>query len=106
MKRYTVIIAKAAQNDLKEIYDYIAQHDSTEAAKRVYSELKKACLSLSILPYRGSKPHELHGVDTRYRNVIHKSYRVFYLIDEGAGQVHIDAILDGRRNIDFYLENL
>lgn len=52
MKRYRVPIAEEAEQDLIDIYSYVAIHDSVEKAAYVLDQLEPLCSSLAELPLR------------------------------------------------------
>lgn len=103
MKRYRVRITEDAEQDLIDIYRYIARHDSVENADYVLDQLESLCSRLTELPERGHVPPELDRIGvTNYREVIFKPYRVIY---EVIGQeIFIHCVLDGRRDMPSLLE--
>ena len=52
MKQYRVIIEPEAQNDLTDIYTFIATNDTVVQAQRFLRKLKKGIDSLGYMPYR------------------------------------------------------
>ena len=103
MKRYRVRIAEDAEQDLVDIYQYVATTDSVENAAYLLDELESLCLDLAELPLRGHVPPELDRISvTTYCEVHFKPYRVIY---EVIGQVvFIHCVLDGRRDMQSLLE--
>ena len=103
MKGYRVRIADDAEQDLVDIYQYVATSDSVEKAADVLDELESLCLRLAELPLRGHVPPELDRIGlTTYREVHFKPYRVIY---EVIGHVvFIHCVLDGRRDMASLLE--
>ncbi len=59
MKHYRVRIAEDAEQDLIDIYRYVARHDSVEKAAYVLDQLESLCSRLTELPERGHVPTEL-----------------------------------------------
>ena len=98
MKRYRVRLAEDAEQDLIDIYRYIAHQDSLESADYVLDQLESLCSRLAELPERGHVPPELDRIGvTNYREVHFKPYRVIY---EAIRQdVFVHCILDGRRDM-------
>jgi len=98
VKRYRVRLTEDAEQDLIDIYRYIALQDSAENADYVLDQLESRCSRLAELPERGHIPPELDRIGvTNYREVYFKPYRVIY---EAIRQdVFIHCILDGRRDI-------
>ena len=103
MKKYDVVIDIDAENDIFEIYRYIAINDSVEKADRIYAELRKTCNKLKTLPFRGHVPTELFDIGViEFRELHYKPYRIFYSIE--SSKVSIHCILDGRRDIQTILQ--
>lgn len=103
MTRYRVRVSEEAEQDLIDIYRYVAIHDSVEKAAYVLEQLEPLCSSLAELPMRGHIPPELDRIGvTNYREVHFKPYRVIY---EVIGQdVFVHCVLDGRRDMQSLLE--
>lgn len=103
-QRYQVLLTHSAEQDLEEIVDYIARHDSAPSAERVPSHLLEASESLADFPERGSQPRELLRLGIReYRQTFFKPYRMIYRIL--GDTVYIYLIADGRRNMQALLEH-
>jgi len=103
VKRYRVRLAEDAEQDLIDIYRYIAIHDSVEKAAYVLDQLESLCSQLTELPERGHIPPELDRIGvTNYREVHFKPYRVIYEVIRQ--DVFIHCILDGRRDMQSLLE--
>ena len=103
MKRYRVRLTEDAEQDLIDIYRYIALYDSVENADYVLDRLESLCSRLVELPERGHAPPELSRIGvTNYREVNFKPYRVIYEVIRQ--NVFIHCILDGRRDIPSLLE--
>ena len=103
MKRYRVRLTEDAEQDLIDIYHYIALYDSVENADYVLNQLEALCSRLTELPKRGHVPPELNRIGvSNYREVNFKPYRVIYeVVRQG---VFVHCILDGRRDIPSLLE--
>ena len=79
---YGVEIGDGAQADLRNITEYIAQHESPLRAQLVAARLMERILSLDAFPYRGRsivEPRELRGLGCREVSV--RPFRVIYLVD-------------------------
>lgn len=103
MKRYRVRLSSDAEDDLFDIYRFIAIQDSVERADHVLDELETLCSSLAESPARGHAPPELDRIGvTSYREVHFKPYRVIYEVS--GVNVFVHCILDGRRDLQSLLE--
>ena len=98
-----VILTDAAVNDLDELYDYIARHDTPERAGQVLTRIEKAIASLAESPERGAVPAELSSLGIRtYREVFFKPYRIVYRVLSDS--VAVVLIADGRRDMHTLLQ--
>ena len=101
--RYEVRLTLGAEQDLEEIYDYLAQHDCSENAESVLDRLVEITDGLSSLPDRGNYPKELLALGIReYRQALLKPYRLIYRVL--GDQVVVYLIADGRRDFQSLLE--
>ncbi|MGA9118692.1 MAG: type II toxin-antitoxin system RelE/ParE family toxin [Bacteroidota bacterium] len=103
MKKHKVQLDTDAEEDLFEIYRYVALNDSMEDADRLLDALKRACNSLRTLPLRDHIPPELQSIGVhQFSEIRFKPYRIFYSID--ATIITIHCVLDGRRDMQTLLE--
>ena len=99
---YSVVLTKAAEQDLEDIYDYIAKFDCLASANHVLDQLLELVDSLAHFPERGNYPKELVALGIKeYRQTTFKPYRVIYRVVEN--QVVIFLIVDGRRDMQSVL---
>jgi toxin ParE1/3/4 len=97
-KAYKVVLLKEAIDDIKAIYSFIEQNDSTTSAEYVLKKLEKSIRSLEILPNRGHIPPELERFRISiFREIRFKPYRIIYETEQG--QVTVHCVLDGRRDV-------
>ena len=96
-KKYKVNITRNAQNDLEQIFFYIAE-DSINNAKKFILELEKKIYSLEIFPERFALIPENFFFGTSYRHIIHKKYRVIYKIDNDV--IYILRVIHGAKILD------
>jgi toxin ParE1/3/4 len=59
---YQVYILEDAEQDIKDVYYYVAHNDSKANALKLIDELETACFTLDNLPERGIAPHELKEI--------------------------------------------
>jgi toxin ParE1/3/4 len=102
MKKYEIVVDQDAEDDLFDIYAYVALNDSIEKADRLFSVLRRTCNKLKTLPQRGNIPSELFEIGVvEFREIHYKPYRVIYSLDKST--VFIHCVLDGRRDIQTIL---
>lgn len=103
---HAVSIVAAAEDDLFDIYRYVASADSIARAERLIQILQELCLSLEEFPDRGHIPPELESIGVLdYREVHYESYRVIYQVI--GMDVYVHCVLDGRRDLqELLLERL
>lgn len=98
MRRYEVFLTADAEQDLEDIFDYIATRDSFAAANRVLDRIEKVIAGLTAMPERGSHPRELLELGIRdYRQVFFKPYRLIYRTVDARAIIYL--IADGRRDM-------
>lgn len=103
MKNYNVLFDNFAEDDLYDIYTYVAINDSVERADKLFHALRKSCYKLKTMPLRGHIPPELFEVGiVEFREIYYKPYRIFYSIESNNVLVH--CILDGRRDVQTLLQ--
>lgn len=95
MERYKVKIYPSAQQDLRDIVDYLNTL-SPSAALRYYDKLTEEIASLSTMPERCPRTRDLALAAKGYRYLIVENYLIFYVVS--GGTVQIRRILYGRRD--------
>ena len=99
---HQIRISTAAVKDILEIYDYVVEFDSEANADRLIAKIKASIETLANFPERGSMPSDLLEIGIRdYRQIFFKPYRIVYRVNEKF--VTINAVLDGRRNLQTLL---
>ena len=100
---YEVLLTAGAEQDLEDIYDTIADSDSSAKADYVLTRLLEAADRLAAFPDRGAHPRELQALGIReYRQTFFKPYRLIYRVI--GRQVFVYVIADGRRDIQSLLK--
>ena len=98
MTRYTIVVERRAEDDLNEIAEYIAAHDSVERAVDVVTKIERSFTALETFPNRGIHSKELLDYGNRdFREVYFKPYRIIYRVLER--EVVVVLIADGRRDM-------
>ncbi|MFQ5638860.1 MAG: type II toxin-antitoxin system RelE/ParE family toxin [bacterium] len=101
--KYHVHLITDAEDDLFEIYQYVAKNDSISRAEKLLENLEATCLSLSELPNRGHTPPELERVAVYdYLEIHYKPYRIIYQVI--SHRVFIHCVLDARRDLGELLQ--
>ena len=80
-KKYQVNLTQQAQNDLEQIFYYIA-NDSINNAANFVLQLEKKVYSLEDFPDLNPFIPENEFFGTDYRHLIYKKYRIVYRIVE------------------------
>ena len=108
---YEVVLTEDAQQDLQELYDYIAEYDAPAKADYVLDRIEQLLLSLVNMPQRGAWTKELLALGIReYRESYFKPYRVIYRVIDHVIQniprhmVYVYLIVDGRRDMQTLLQ--
>ena len=103
MIKYRIVLTVAAKSDLREIFRYVEQNDSSESADKLVDGIEKSIRSLTVMPGRGHYPPELDKICIREFQEIHfKPYRIVYSIHINDVVVH--CVLDGRRDMQTLLQ--
>ena len=99
MSKYKIEITYPAENDLREIGNYIA-HDllEPEIAKKVGNKIGSAIFSLEELPQRNSLVSDERLALQGIRKIVVDNLIVFYIIGEENKVVTVVRILYGKRD--------
>jgi toxin ParE1/3/4 len=97
IKKYQVNLTQHAQDDLEQIYYYIAD-DSINNAANFVIQLEEKVYSLEAFPERNPLIPENEFFGTNYRHLIYKKYRMVYRIVEKS--VYILRIFHGSKLLD------
>ncbi len=102
--KYDVYLTYEAEDDIFEIYKYVAVNDSQINADKLFKNIKETIAKLENLPKRGHHPPELKRINIlEYLEVHFKPYRIIYQILDK--RVFIHCVLDGRRNLQDILQD-
>ena len=101
MKQYAVIITPAAENDLQEIFSYIATEllepqTANNLCDRIEQEISKLCTMPARHMLHQKEPWSSKGL--RYFPV--NKYLIFYIVRESDCTVHVLRIMYGGRNVE------
>ncbi len=99
MSSYNVVITKAAQRDLLDIFDYIAfELREPESARRLLSKIRTKIKSLEELPERNPIVSEPKYEAQKIRWCSSENYVIFYQVSEIQNHVYIVRVLYKKRN--------
>jgi toxin ParE1/3/4 len=99
---YRVLLTEGAEQDLEEIYDFVAEFDDPASADHLLDRLITTAERLAHMPERGSYPRELVDLGIKeYRQVFFKPYRLIYRVM--GRDVVVFVIADGRRDMQALL---
>ena len=100
---FQVFLTVSAQKDLEEIFSFLVDNDSKNAAEYVLSSIEKKLETLREFPLRGVYPNELAALGILdYRELFFKPYRIIYKVQDL--NVYIILISDGRRDMQTLLQ--
>jgi toxin ParE1/3/4 len=101
--KFAVYLIKDAEDDLFDMYQYVARNDSVGHADSLIGKLETTILGLEVMPDRGHIPPELERIGVmEFREVLLKPYRIMY---QPIGKsVYVHCILDGRRDLQDLLQ--
>jgi len=94
-KRASVRLLRPAEEDLTELYEYIAA-DNPSAAERLLRRIEKDLSALAKRPMLGPVPRDPDIAQLGYRYLIMGQYLAFYKIE--GSQIFIHRILHGARD--------
>ena len=94
---YKVLLALHAENDLAEIYDYIAADNPANAIAFILT-LEEKIYSLSTMPKRAPLIPENSLLGTRYRHLIHGKYRIIFKVQ--TPKVTVLRVIHGSRLLE------
>ena len=97
MERYNIRIFPAAQNDLRDVVDYLNTL-SPDAATRYYDLIIEKIGALTVMPERCPLTRDTQLRLRGYRMMLINNYTIFYIINEKT--VEIRRILYARRQYE------
>ena len=101
--KFTVHLVADAEQDLMDIYQYVARNDTPTKADKLLENLESTILKLQTMPLKGHVPLELERAGVlEFREVLFKPYRIIYQVAKA--EVHVHCVLDGRRNMQDLLQ--
>jgi len=96
-EKFRVRITRTAEEDIEEIWTFIAQ-DSTEEAEQFIHGLEEQVETLDRFPERCPLIPENEILGTRYRHLLHGDYRSVFRIT--GKTVYVLRVIHGSRLLD------
>ena len=104
-EQYKVHITRYAYDQMKDIRRYITEElFAPDAAKNLLIAIREAIGSLQTMPSRHQLVNEEPWRTEGIRRLIVRNFYLYYWTDEKKKQVHITAVIYGRRNQNEQLE--
>ena len=95
---YKIVFLASAEQDMKELKNYVIKNFSPHTWQGTYSRLKDSIRNLKTFPFVGSIPEELERLNlTQYRQVISGMNRVIYEVRQEIIYIHV--IADTRKDM-------
>lgn len=92
---FKIIWSEQALGDLRDLCSYIARHDP-EAALRMGNRILDHVEILARFPFIG--PSYPRGASGALREIVFRSYRIFYDVHEESHRVDVLHVRHGARN--------
>jgi toxin ParE1/3/4 len=100
---YDVFLIAEAEEDIFDIYQFVAQHDSPGKADDLFAKIRETISNLAHQPTRGHVPPELLRLDVRdFLEIHYRPYRIIYQVMDREAYVH--CVMDGRRELQEILQ--
>jgi toxin ParE1/3/4 len=97
-----VIILESAEQDLKELKQYLVKNFSHHTWQESYDKIKQSIRSLKTFPETGSIPEEFKQLNlSQYRQVISGMNRIIYEVRQKSVYIHV--IVDARQDLKLLL---
>ena len=106
MSSFDILVTQDAENDLKNIRDYIASNISKKTSVRIINLIKSSIERLSLFPQFAPavkyEPWNSLGV----RRIVVKNFLVYYRVVLEENTVYILKVTYGKRNQQTVLEQI
>jgi plasmid stabilization system protein ParE len=96
-KKYRVVIALEARNDLHKELSYISENASVQTARYVNKGIQDVLSKLSYMPERHPRLHRISSEERIYRFVPKWSYIIIFRVEEAIRQVRVVSIFNARQ---------
>ena len=106
-ENYTVKLTRQAEEQLREIVDYIRfTLQAPNTASKMLDALAEEIYSLDQFPYRAPLTEEEPWHSQGVHRISVKNFLVYFWIDEAQKKVQVSGIIYGRRDQRHQLSNL
>jgi addiction module RelE/StbE family toxin len=96
--KYKIVWTNVAENDLRNIIEYISV-DNPQNALKLLKKIKQTASNLYTFPERGRVVPELQDQGIfQYRELIVQPWRLIYRIAEQ--QIYVLSVIDSRQNVE------
>ena len=106
MVKYKVIISDQAKKSLKNIYTYIKEDSSLQAAQKVRDGIKDTIATLASNPEANGPANDLNDETIVYRRILKWSYRIIFRIYEEKLEVLVVEIHNTKQSTATIKKNL
>ncbi|MGV8893073.1 MAG: type II toxin-antitoxin system RelE/ParE family toxin [Burkholderiaceae bacterium] len=97
-----VVFLSAAEQDLKELKDYIVKNFGKDSWQASYSTIKETINTLKTFPLSGKIPEEIEILHlTQFRQVLSGMNRIIYEVRQETIYIHI--VCDVRKDMKSHL---
>lgn len=106
MSSFNILVTQDAENDLKNIRDYIASNISKKTSVRIINLIKSSIERLSLFPQFAPavKYEPWNSLDVR--RIVVKNFLVYYRVVLEENTVYILKVTYGKRNQQTVLEQI
>lgn len=99
---FTIEYLPLAEEDLKNIFDYIMIDDPYTTVK-ILEQFDKTIDLLSNCSYMGAIPSDTYIAQMNYRFLVVETFLVFYVVSEELNKVEIRRIFSSKQKYDAFL---
>ncbi|MEN0004094.1 MAG: type II toxin-antitoxin system RelE/ParE family toxin [Bacteroidota bacterium] len=99
---FQVVITPAAQQDLEDIIDYLADTVSFDSILAVHDAIIEVIENLKVMPSKHAPVRETYEfVGDYYRRALAGNYKVIFHVDESTSEVFVIRIMHIKRGPSF-----
>tara|TARA_R110002050_G_scaffold99371_2_gene206025 strand:+ start:596 stop:913 length:318 start_codon:yes stop_codon:yes gene_type:complete len=95
---WKIIWSSFAEQQVADIHEYYLGEASAQVAKKIATGIIKSPNSLLKNPELGQLEFSLLELQTEYRYILHKSYKIIYKIDWSKKQIKVSDVFDTRQS--------